>query len=393
MVTAGLMRSLKNRVTPSLFFLFSAQLISRTAAAAISPVFPIYMRSLGFAIADLGIVSMSLGVALIVFEPLWGSLINRLGAKKIFLLSTLLMALVLFSYALVSDLTGFLLVRFLTGVVGSANAVSTRTLVWQVIPRKERAFGVWYTISAAAGVIGPIIGGILATQGYIITFYASAAIAAAALFLSFWTPESNSTEFVDTGSTIRGMDKVEKMVLLVASALIVMPFFLRTVYLTFVPVFAKESAKFLLDPVEIGIVVAAMGVAGFLAPLVFSDVAGKKGVKNVIVMGMVMQVCAFLLLPIVSGFSALCLTAALLGLGEAAISPCMMAFLIGKTRFSNRGLAIGVYGAAEDVGILTGPLVIGYLYQGYSAEFSFFFTAALMVANIVIAIPLFRETV
>jgi MFS family permease len=350
------------------------------------------MRSLGFAIADLGIVSTSLGVALIVFEPLWGSLINRLGAKKIFLLSTLLTSLVLFSYALVSDLVGFVFVRFLTGVVGSANAVSTRTLVWQVIPRKERAFGVWYTISAAAGVIGPIIGGIVATQGYILAFYASAAIAAVALFLSFGVSESNSTESADTGLKIRGMDRPEKTVLLIASALIVMPYFLRTVYLTFVPVFAKESTKFLLDPVEIGIVVAAMGVAGFVAPLAFSEVAGRKGVKNVIVMGMLLQVCAFLLLPIVSGFSALCLTAALLGLGEAAISPCMMAFLIGKIRFSNRGLAIGVYGAAEDVGILTGPLVVGFLYQGYGAEFSFFCTAALMAANTLIAIPLFRKT-
>ena len=386
------MQSLRKRITPPLFFLFSAQLISRTAAAAIGPVFPIYMRDLGFAIADLGIVSTSLGVALIVFEPLWGSLINRLGAKKIFLLSTLIMALVLFSYALVSDLAGFVFVRFLTGVVGSANAVSTRTLVWQAIPRKERAFGVWYTISAAAGVIGPIIGGIVATQGYILAFYASAAIAAASFFLSFGTPESGSEESANTGSTIRGMDRSEKMVLLVASALIVLPYFLRTVYLTFVPVFAKESTKFLLGPVEIGMVVAAMGVAGFFAPLAFSELAGKKGVKNVIVMGMILQVCAFILLPIVSGFSALCLTAALLGLGEAAISPCMMAFLIGKIRSSNRGLAIGVYGAAEDVGILTGPLVTGYLYQDYGAESSFYFSAALMVANTVIAIPLFRKT-
>ena len=386
------MRFLRNRVTAPLFFLFSAQLISRTASAAITPVFPIYMRSLGFAIADLGIVSTSLGVALIVFEPAWGSLINRLGAKKIFLLSTLLMALVLFSYSLVTDLAGFIFLRFLTGIVGSANAVSTRTLVWQAIPRKEKAFGIWYAISAASGVIGPVIGGVVAAQSYVLTFYFSALIAGIALVLSIGISESKNSESAGADSTIKSMDKSEKKALLICSSLIIMPYFLRTVYMTFMPVFAKESAKFLLGPVEIGVAVSAMGVAGFFAPFAFSELATKKGVKNVIVLGMVVEVFAFLLLPIVAGFPALLLTAVLLGLGEAAISPCMMAYLISKFRFPNRGLAIGVYGAAEDIGILTGPLVAGYVYQDYGAEFSFYFAAALMATNAVIALPLLRKT-
>jgi MFS family permease len=161
--------------------------------------------------------------------------------------------------------------------------------------------------------------------------------------------------------------------------------------MTYVPVFAKESPKFLLGPIEIGIAVAAMGVVGFFAPFVYSELAGKKGVKKIIILGMILQASSFVLLPVITGFPMLCLTAVLLGLGEAAISPCMMAFLISKIRFSNRGLAIGVYGAGEDIGILTGPLVAGYLYQDYGAEFSFYLTAALMLANVMVSIPLLRK--
>jgi predicted MFS family arabinose efflux permease len=69
----------------------------------------------------------------------------------------------------------------------------------------------------------------------------------------------------------------------------------------------------------------------------------------------------------------------------------MMAFLISRIRSSNRGLAIGVYGAGEDVGILAGPLVAGYLYQDYGAEFSFYITATLMLANIMLSMPLLRK--
>ena len=391
MVAIEWMQVLKNQITLSLLLLFSSQLISRTAVYVISPVFPIYMRDLGFAIADLGIVSASLGIALIIFEPLWGSLINRLGAKKIFLSSTLLTASILFSYTLVRDLTGFVFLQFLAGVFGSAGAVSTRTLVWQVIPRKEKAFGTWYSISAAAGVIGPVIGGVVATQGYVMAFYASTIIATIAFFLSFGTPESKNTDSTSINTTLKGMDKQERKILFLTSTLIVLPYFLRTVYITYMPVFAKESLKFLLGPIEIGIAVAAIGVSGFFAPFAFSELAGKKGVKNIIILGMILQASSFILLPVITGFPILCLTAVLLGLGEAAISPCMMALLMDKIRFSNRGIAIGVYGAGEDIGILTGPLVAGYLYQDYGAEFAFFFVAALMVANIIVAIPLFRK--
>jgi len=351
------------------------------------------MVDLGFAISDLGIASATLGVALIIFEPVWGFLVNRWGARRIFLLSALLTTLVLLSYAFVRDLTGFVFVRFLSGIFGSAGAVSTRTLVWQAVPRKERAFGIWYTIFAAGGVVGPVIGGLVATQGYVPVFYVASIIAAVAFFLSLSIPtiEQQNTASSGTNLPIQNMDKSERKVLFMTSFLVIVPLFLRTVYLIFIPVFAKESSKLLLGPIEIGMVVAAMGVAGFFAPFIHSELVSKAGVKEVILTGMLLEFGSFLLLPSVNGFPFLCLTAILLGTGEAAISISMMTFLMDKTRLSNRGLAIGVFGAGEDVGILVGPLIVGYLYRDCGAEFSFYLTAMLMLANVILSISLLRK--
>lgn len=144
----------------------------------------------------------------------------------------------------------------------------------------------------------------------------------------------------------------------------------------------KNPPKFLLGSVEIGLVVSAIGAIGFFAPFAFSEIARKKGIKKTIILGMALQAASFTLLPLVAGFSLLCFTAALLGLGDAATNSCMMAFLISRIRSPNRGLAIGVYGAGEDIGALAGPLIAGSFYQYYGAEFSFYLTAALMVANV-----------
>jgi MFS family permease len=385
------MRTLKNNTTLSLFLFLSSQLISRTAIYATIPIFPIYMRDLGFAITELGIVTASLGVALIIFEPLWGSLLNRLGAKSVFVSSTLMIALVLFSHTLVRDLLGFVFVRFLSGVFASAIAVSTRTLMSGIIPRKERAFGTWWAIYAAGGVIGPIIGGLVATQGYVLVFYTATFIGAIGFFISFWAPRPENANRAATVSNMKDMDKYEKRILLIASSLIVMPYFLRTVYMTYVPVFAKESPKFLLGPIEIGAVISAIGVTGFFAPFAFNEIAHRKGITKTIVLGMALQTLSFIVLPLVTGFPLLCSTAILFGLGEAATNPCMLAFLANKIRPSNQGLAIGVYGAGEDVGALIGPLIIGSLYQGFGAEFSFYLAAAIMLANTMIATSLLAK--
>jgi MFS family permease len=356
---------------------------------AINPVLPIYVRYLGFSIADLGIISASIGITLIIFEPLWGFWLNSVGAKRMFLLSVLLSALIAFAYTLVRDLAGFILLRFLSGVAASANGVSTRTLLSQAIPKAERSSGIWYAIFAAAGLIGPAVGGYTANASYNLAFYVAAAIAGLAFFLSFGIPKFENTESTSKEAAVNGMNGIEKRALYITSTLIVLPIFLRYTYQAFMPVFAKE--KFLLSPFEIGLAFAVMGAVGFFAPLLLSELSGRIGTKRIILVGMILLASSFLLLPLITGIEMLCLTAAILGLGNAAVCSPMMSILTSKIRFSNRGFAIGVYGAGEDIGILIGPLVTGYVYENYSAELSFQLIAGLMLVNAAISIPLLRK--
>jgi DHA1 family multidrug resistance protein-like MFS transporter len=147
-------------------------------------------------------------------------------------------------------------------------------------------------------------------------------------------------------------------------------------------VFAKESPKFLLSTVEVGYVFTMYGVVGALAPLVLGELSERVGKRIIIIVGMVFEALAFVLLPWVSGIVLLSVTAMLLSFGNSAVSPIMMAFLTDKISASKHGLALGLYGAGEDLGIWVGPLMIGYLYQTYSAEVSFHVAAAIMLVTI-----------
>lgn len=385
------MRTLKTQATFPFILYFSSQLIRWTAVFTLSPVLPIYVRDLGFSIVDLGTFAASFGVALMIFEPLWGLLADKVGAKRILLLSTVAAALITLSYTFVRDFSGFILLRFLGGMFGSAGGVSSRALALQVVSKEERAFGVWHTILSGAAVVGPFVGGLLAATSYVSAFYASTAISLVALFISFGLPESDDSGSLGKGFHVNRMSKTEKRTLLIMSALIIMPLFVRSVYSTFMPVYAKESPKLLLSSLEIGLVFTAAGVVGFLAPLLFSELSNKTGAPKIIASGMLLFSASLFLLSTLTGFSMLCLTSIILGLGEAAVSPLMIALLTSKISVSNRGLAIGIYGAGEDIGILLGPLVAGYIYQIYGAEYSFYLTAIIMLASTVISVPLLNR--
>jgi DHA1 family multidrug resistance protein-like MFS transporter len=156
-------------------------------------------------------------------------------------------------------------------------------------------------------------------------------------------------------------------------------------------VFAKESTKLLLNPLEIALAFTIMGIVGLFTPLLFGELSDRIGRIKIIILGMGLQALSFLLLQMTAGVVMLYLTAVIIGVGNAAVNPTMMALLTDKLRPSNHGFAIGVFGAGEDFGILLGPLIAGYFYQNHSAELSFLLAAAFMLVNIIVSIPLLQR--
>jgi MFS family permease len=389
--TLTMMATFKHPTSLRRLLFFSSQLMIWTAFLAINPILPIYVRDLGFSITDLGLISAGLGIALMIFEPIWGILINRAGAKRIFILSVFASVFISFSYTLIRDFSGLIFLRFIQGAFGSGGGVSSRTLVRQLVPKGGRAFGTWYTILAGGGLIGPVVGGYAATISYDLAFYLSTAIATIAFFLSFAIPGSEKTQAPSEEGGIRNISKTEKITILTTSTLIILPMFLRFVYETFVPVFAKESTKLLLNPLEIALAFTIMGVVGLFASLLLGDLSDKVGRIKIIILGMGLQALSFLLLPMTAGVVMLYLTAVIIGVGNAAVNPAMMALLTDKLCPSNHGFAIGVYGAGEDIGILLAPLIAGYFYQNHSAELSFLLAAVFMLVNIIVSIPLLKR--
>jgi MFS family permease len=369
---------------PLLFFL-SAQLISSTATSMISPVLPLYVREKGFSIVDLGIITTGFGAGLMIFEPIFGALADRIGAKKIFIVSILLTSSIIFGYTLARDLATFAALEFIQGILGAVGAVCSRVLAYRAFRVGGRASGAWYTILNAARLIGPAIGGFAATMSYNLAFYVAAIVAVLAFFLSFGISSSNK-ELCRDDKNGASLDKNGRIALIITSSISVMPMFIIYFYVTFVPVFAKE--KLLLSPLDIGLVLAIYGAMGLLTSLFFGEASERYGKTKVIIIGMLLEASSFLLLPLATGTATLALTAVALGLGNAAVNPPLMALLVENIPKSKHGIALGLYGGAQDIGIMGGPLIGGVVYQVFGAIISFYLTAGLVFLNIVLGLVL-----
>jgi MFS family permease len=376
--------------TMSIFFL-SIPLIYFSANQMVMFVLPLFIRASGFSVIELGIISAVFGLALIIFEPLWGMLIDKVGAEKILKMTLLASPIVLFCYSLASDFKTFAVLRFLHGVFACGGGVSTRAHMRAVMSTGGRAFGAWTSLFSASQLVGPIIGGYMAAISYNSAFHIASIFSAAAFLLSFFVRSVNDRVKVGSKKILNRLTKREKEKLIKAFLLPVMPCLLLCGYMTYIPVYGKESPKFLLGTVDLGLALAFNGFAGFIASFFLGEASDRVGRKKIIIPGMFLQALAFLLLPTISGFLPLVLTSILLSLGNAAVSPTLMALLTDKISASKHGLVLGLFGAGEDAGIVLGPLLIGYMYQNYSPEFSFYITSGLMFVAIAYSYLLLKD--
>lgn len=108
-------------------------------------------------------------------------------------------------------------------------------------------------------------------------------------------------------------------------------------------------------------------------------------------MGMVLNASSFVLLPLIAGGNQLYVVAAIHSIGEAAVSPPMMALLAESISPMSHGLTYGLYGAGEDVGVLLGPIISSHIYQYGSPALAFNVFAIVMLAGAFFAFILLKK--
>src|SRR5712691_4232195 len=149
------------------------------------PVRVLYAQSRGASLAIIGAMASAYLISNFVFQYPVGWLADRWGRKNIILIGLLAQAVLSLTYLLITDPVMFVVLRFVEGIAAAAVLPPARALIADAIPpeRRGEAYGLFSAFFNAGFLLGPGVGGLLATTNYANAFIGAVLFRVAAVVI------------------------------------------------------------------------------------------------------------------------------------------------------------------------------------------------------------------
>jgi DHA1 family multidrug resistance protein-like MFS transporter len=177
----------------NVIILFFTLVVIMLGFGMIIPIFPYYIDSFGASGRELGLLMAIFATMQFLFAPLWGDLSDRYGRKPVILVGVLGNAISQLFFGLSTQLWMLFAARALAGILSSATLPTAMAYIGDSTSEEDRGSGMGM-LGAAMGVgmvLGPGIGGWLATQSLALPFFVAAGLSLVAMvFVLRVLPES-----------------------------------------------------------------------------------------------------------------------------------------------------------------------------------------------------------
>jgi len=147
-----------------IYSMFLTTLMLRLSFSSINPILSLYVRDIlpegGNVEFWSGIVAAAPGLTTIISAPFLGALGDKIGSKKVLLLSLIVLFLALIPMAFVTEVWQLIALRLLIGVLTAALMPSVQSILVKSTPRDtmSRVFAYNQSAQSTGMVIGPLVG-------------------------------------------------------------------------------------------------------------------------------------------------------------------------------------------------------------------------------------------
>ena len=361
-----------------------------------------------------GILGSLFAVLQFFCAPMWGRLSDRIGRKRVLLVTVGLTSLGYLLWVFAGQFWMLLLSRVMGGIASGNLSVATAAIA-DVTPRQKRARGM-AIVGIAFGlgfILGPAIGGfsalinltkdstVLASLG--INPFSVPAIASFALALLNWalvafafretlTPEKRATE--SKRPSIFELGKVENFAIR-RTCLAYFWYMISFSGMEFTMTFLAVE-RFSYSPDQIAwLFVLIGGTLIFVQGIIVRRLAAPVGEKNLAMSGIVVGSIAFIILSQAgigstsetiyefSNAPLFNLGLILMSAGVALISPCLTAMTSLFSGESQQGFHLGIFRSAGSLARAMGPLLAGIVYFRYGSSTAYLWGAILLALPLV----------
>ncbi len=353
----------------NLWILLSSLVVVMIGFGIAMPVLPFFLESLGGRGVHYGLLIASYGVMQFIFAPLWGSLSDRTGRKPLLLLGLTGMGSALVIFALATDLWMLYCAQVLNGFLSSATLPAAQAYAVDVSSPEQRG-GVMGKIGGAIGlglILGPGLGGLLASQSISTPFFIAAGFCLATFFLVLF----------GLAESLQGKDRcktVELKFLQVKNlwvglfspmgfglSMAFIAIFGQTIFSGVYGLYALH--RFGSGPEEVGAILMGMSLMYALAQgVIVGPLTRKLGEKKVIIFGLLGNAFGFFLILLARSFVPALISMSLFILFNALLKPSALAE-VSRKALIKQGQAMGLAEASMSLGRIMGPLWAGALFD------------------------------
>ncbi len=383
------------RIPREIWILVGAAFVIALGYGIVSPVLPAYARSFDVGVAAASVIVSAFAFFRLIFAPVGGELVSRLGERPVYLAGLVIVAISSFATAFAQSYVQLLVFRGVGGIGSTMFTISTMALLVRLAPpsARGRVSSTYASAFLIGGMIGPVLGGLLAGWGlrapfivYAVALLIAAAVVAIGLGGARLQPveERAKRDVVSLGEAWQS--PVYRAVLASGVANGWTNFGVRMAVL---PLLATA----VLDRAWVAGAALAMGAVGTAVTLQFSGkMADRVGRRPLVIGGLVVMGTSTALLALAQhpalsvglGLAVLFGLSAISGVGAGLVNPAQQAAVadvIGHER--NGGRVLSTFQMAQDGGAIVGPILVGLVADALGFGAAFLVTGLVCLAGAV----------
>ncbi|MCC6146134.1 MAG: MFS transporter [Anaerolineaceae bacterium] len=372
----------------NLVILFFTLVVVMMGFGLIIPIMPFYIESFGASGVALGAMMSIFSVAQFILSPLWGSLSDRYGRKSILLVGAVGNALFLILFGLATQLWMLFAFRALAGILSAATLPTAMAYISDSTDERSRGggMGIFGAAMGTGMVLGPALGGWLASDSLSLPFFVGAGLSIlAVLAIVAFLPESLPVANREVGGRVSGVSLSGLRESLSGpigylNGLAFLVFFALTNFEAIFGLYAQY--RYAYGPAQVGLILTVIGlVSALVQGAITGPVTRRFGEEVVIRASLAASAVGFIVMLFAWDFSSVLVTVGLFVFANAMLRPAISS-LVSRSAGSQQGAVLGINNSFGSLGRIVGPLWAGWMID---VNLSFpYITGALIMAAVFI---------
>lgn len=334
------------------------------------PILPTYANDLGASYQMIGVILGAYGLTQVLLRLPLGIISDRLGRRKIFLVTGTILGLVSsMGMWLFRDVFSLLFFRLLSGIAATAWVLQTVLFARCYPPTQgSKAMGLVSAVVNFGEMSAMFVGGLVAQYyGQEQSFLLAALIAVPALFCNLAVhegPVKTAQKPVSLGE-IADMARDWSLALPALLGFVTQVISFGTVF-GFVPLVAKNLGA---SYAEIGLLPTVYLLPGIMASLLSATFFRRIfRERSMVTGGFLVMAAGCFAVPFVTDIMTLFVTQAIAGFARGLVFPILMSLGIRDIAANRQATAMGFFQAIYGMGMFLGPLIVGTI-SGWGGMF------------------------